>query len=135
MAGGDLSNLEYRAVVVRTADLCRAKQVAAGVGDQAAVRRIACGVAEVDQGVGGAGVACGGLRDLERRAIIPAPAPLCRAEQVSVGIDDQAAERSVTVGVIEADQGRETVIAASPHRRLNVCQSGHRAGGTVKAEK
>ena len=46
--------------------------------------------------------------------------PLYRAEQVSVGIDDQAAEHSVTVGVIEADQGRETVIAASrsPCRRV-----------------
>ena len=56
-----------------------------GVGDQGAGRIFTVGAAEGDQGGRDAGVAGGGLRDLEHRAVT-APEIFCRAEQVAVGI-------------------------------------------------
>ena len=49
------------------------------------------GAVEADQGSGGAGVAVGGLGDLEHRAIAVRPASGCCAEQVAVGVGDQTA--------------------------------------------
>ena len=72
---------------------CRAEQVAVGVGDQAALRVSAVGAVEADQRGGRAGVAGGGLDDLEHRAAVVRPAVRCRAEQVAVGVGDQAAVR------------------------------------------
>ena len=111
VAVGGLGNLEHRAAAVRPAYVCRAEQVAVGIGDQAAVRYCTVGAVEVEQGSGGAGVAVGGLGDLEHRAVarrvgvVVRPAEYCCAEQVAVGISDQGADRKGTVGTIEADQG------------------------------
>ena len=55
-----------------------------------AVRIGTIGAVEADQGGGGAGVAAGGLGDLEHRAVAVRPAAGCRAEQVAVGVGDQA---------------------------------------------
>ena len=53
----------------------------------------------------GAGVAVGGLGDLEHRAVAAVrPAARCYAEQVAVGVGDEA-ERKETVGAVETDQG------------------------------
>jgi hypothetical protein len=69
-----------------------------GVGDQAALRRIGTvGVVEADQGGRDAGVAGGGLGDLEHRAEAVRPALVGRAKQVAMGVGDQAA-RQGTVG-------------------------------------
>ena len=75
-----------------------------GVGDQAAERTGTVGAVEADQGGGGAGIAVGGLGDLEHRALVGRPAPNRCAEQVAVGIRDQGAVRTLTVGAVEADQ-------------------------------
>lgn len=58
---------------------------------------------EADQHDGGAGVASGGLCDLEHRAVAVRPAS-CRTEQVAVGVYDEAAVQTGTVGVVEAYQ-------------------------------
>jgi hypothetical protein len=105
VAVGGLGDFEYRADVVRPAECRCAEQVAVGISDQAAERIVTVGVVEADQGGGGAGVAVGGLDNLEYRAVAVGPAYGCRAEQVAVGVGDQAAERTGTVGVVEADQG------------------------------
>src|SRR6516162_6130860 len=78
--------LEHRAAAIHPAATeCRAEQVAGGVGDQASKRSRAIGAigerAEADEGGGSAGVAAGGLGDLEHRAAAIHPASLCRAEQ------------------------------------------------------
>jgi hypothetical protein len=76
-----------------------------GVGDQAAERLATVCAVEKDQGCGGAGVAVRGLGDLEHRAVVVRPARGCRAEQVAVGVGNQAAGRVATVCAVEADQG------------------------------
>jgi hypothetical protein len=48
----------------------------------------------------------GGLGDLEHRAGA-VPPNFCCAEQVAVGVSDQAAERIGTICVVEVDQGRK----------------------------
>ncbi len=62
-------DLEHRAVAVRPALKCRAEKIAVGVGDQAGIRRAAVGTVEDKQGRRSAGVAAGGLGDLEYRAV------------------------------------------------------------------
>ena len=76
-AAGDL---EHRAVAVRSALRCRAEQVAVGVGDQVGLRSSTVGPVEADQRDWGAGVAVGGLGDLEHRAVAVRPAILRCAE-------------------------------------------------------
>jgi hypothetical protein len=73
-----------------------------GVGDQAAEQIRAVSEVKGDQGSGGTGIAVGGLGNLDYRAVA-APAEYCRAEQVAVGVGDQAAVRKGTVGAVEAD--------------------------------
>ena len=58
---------------VRATGLRRAKQVSSGIGDQAGFGVGAVGDVEVDQHGGGAGIAGGGLHDLEDRAPVVAP--------------------------------------------------------------
>ncbi len=95
LAGGGLGDLEYRAVALRAAGLCRAEQIAVGVGDQAALR--GCVAVEVDQSCGGARVARGGkcavIDDLEYRTVAVRPAVLRRAEQVAVGVPSMPGRR------------------------------------------
>ena len=66
-----------------------------GISDQIAERIITLGQVEVaveaDQGGRGAGVAGSGLGDLEYRAVAIRPAIRRCAEQVAVGVGDQAA--------------------------------------------
>src|SRR5262245_25402063 len=85
----------------------RAEQVAVSVGDQTSDRFSTVWTVEVDQSGGGAGVAVRGLGNLEHGAVAVGSAQGCRAEQVAVGISDQAAERKATVGAVKADQGRK----------------------------
>src|SRR5262249_19097156 len=95
-AAGDLV---HRAVAVRPAACRCAEQVAVGIGDKAAARLGTVGEVEVDQSGWGAGIAVGGLGDLEHRAVAGSavrPAGCRRAEQVTVSIGDQAAERKET---------------------------------------
>src|SRR5262249_58991677 len=68
------------------------------------------------QSSGGAGVAVGCLGDFEPRAVAVRPADYCRAEQVAVGVGDQAAVRIATIDSVdvEADQGgRSAGVAGS----------------------
>ena len=46
-------------------------------------------------------------------AVAVCPAYACRAEQFAVGIGDQAALRSGTVGAVEVDQGRKLRVGNS----------------------
>jgi len=69
-------------------------------------------VVEVDQRGRRAGIAAGALGDLEHRAIavgsvraiIVGPAVVCRAEQISGGIENQARIQVRPIGTVEADQ-------------------------------
>jgi hypothetical protein len=81
---GSLGDLEHRAIAGRAALRCRAKQIAVGVGDQAAGRIGTVGDVKADQSNGSAGVAVGGLGDFKYRAVAVRPAKSCRAEQVAV---------------------------------------------------
>ena len=69
----------------------RAEKVAVGVGDQAGLWERAVRAVEADQCGGRAGVAAGSLYDLEHRAVVVRAARLGGAEQVAVGVGDQAA--------------------------------------------
>ena len=83
----------------------RAEQVAVGVGDQAAVGCGTVGAVEADQGGGGAGVAVGGLGDLEHRAVAVRPRQVLSCRTGRRGRRRSGCRRIGTVGAVEADQG------------------------------
>jgi len=82
----------------------RAEQVAIGVGDEARNRSGAVGAAQVDQCGGRARVTRASLFNLKHSAEKEGAAEFCHAEQVAVGIGDQAGHRFYAVGAVEADQ-------------------------------
>jgi hypothetical protein len=97
------NDLEYCAVE-RPVAVCGAEQVAVGIASRSPYGKVA--VIEVDQGDEGAGVGVGaGVHNLEHRTVIVRPAKSCRAEQVPLGVKDQAAVRVGTVFAVEAEQG------------------------------
>ena len=77
-------------------------------------RAFPVGAVEADQCGRRAGVAAGGLGDLEHRAIAVRPTAVCRAEEVPGGVGDQTGNGFCPVGAIEADQcGRRAGVAAA----------------------
>ena len=118
IAKGELAGAKARGVEIDAAEDCRAEQHAMGVGDQGAARFKPVVAGEIDQRRGRACVAANGLEDLEHRAIgVRAGAdiraelvsPDRRAEQVAVGVGDQADDP--LGGIVEANQGGERAVA------------------------
>jgi hypothetical protein len=102
-------DLKHRTQTDHATTLCRAKQVAVGVGNQPSMGKCSVwGAVEVDQCGGCAGVDRRGDRssvlDLEYRTGPYAAGRAC-AEQVAVGVDDQPGGIGLfVVGAVQADQ-------------------------------
>ena len=116
VAACGLDDLEHRAAAIRPAYVCSAEQVAMRISDQAGCRTsaIVCR-AEASQNCGCAGIAAGDLGEFEHRAdgeasLVNCKSPSRRAEQVAIGVKDQATARTRSIGAIgqgaEADEGR-----------------------------
>src|ERR1019366_7298484 len=98
-------DLKHRAIVGLAPKQGRTEQVADGVGDYAAGWEGAVGAVEAGHGDGGTGITYFGLRDLEHRTVhAEAAGPLCGAEQVVVGVRDEATVGEDAIGAVKADQ-------------------------------
>ncbi len=82
---------------------CRAEQVSAGIGDQAACGKFQA--VEVDHGGRRVRITTRGLFDLEHRALVQKESA-CSAEQVAIGVHDQAPHRSNDIDGETGQRGR-----------------------------
>ena len=103
----------------------RAEQVTVGIGNQAGKGLGPVADVEAEKGRGSVSTAI--VDELEHRANEICSAGECGAEQVTVGIGEQAGIGSRPVAEVEAEKGRESVSAAMvdelEHRAIAICSA------------